>query len=275
MKFLNRVISHTFIATTIFFACGCAHETIDRSAIATNSEARVTNFTVRMRYSHVGGIVTEARHSILGTIIIDLDNNQILWQMGSSQLGPKILLQFVNRTLFFIEEKHPNLRFTALLSIEGRSTDGKNAVAIKRDASAEGVTLVELGQTPDGSFDEFFSCFNRLKFPDDYYALVATAKYVDGTPIPIGYELPASFQLIGKECLLNKRSAHFYRSTLENGKGVIVVNNGDSDLVLWPDGSWIFYNLDNSGTRFSGADHSLMQLYSDLRKQAETPAVQQ
>ncbi len=247
-------------ALTLF--CGCADETVNpsaqiRSASATETDATVKTYKVRVHYLNLGSSFTEVQHTVIGTITIDVKNNQILWD--------QIPLKLVKPDLFFVTEGV----VTAAISIKGRSLEEKTAVAISRDASCNGHTFVELCQTPNGSYDEFYSQYNQLKFPENYHGLIAFSKYVDGTPVGICYELVASIQLVGKGCLLNEKDARFYRSTLENGNGVIVINNGNSNLILWPDGNWIFYDLNNSSTRFSGVDNLLMQTYSNLHQRTE------
>jgi S1-C subfamily serine protease len=49
----------------------------------------------------------------------------------------------------------------------------------------------------------------------------------------------------------------------------MVVNDGDNNLILWPDRIWAFYDLNNSGTRFVGSDDSLGKVYSDLRQRTK------
>ena len=198
-----------------------------------------------------GGGFGQTLRQVIGTITIDLENNQILWKHTTLKLAP---LKLAAPNVFFVEEQNAEsgLTFAALVSIKGRSTDGKNAVAIFRDASRVIVDnsgrlskqgLIHACQTPNGSFDEFYSYFNHLTFPDNYHGLIASTKYIDGTPIGIQYEFTASIQLVDKGCLLDDKTARLYRSTLANGNGVIVLNNGDSNVILWPDGNWVFYNI--------------------------------
>ena len=198
-----------------------------------------------------GGGFGQTLRQVIGTITIDLENNQILWKHTTLKLAP---LKLAAPNVFFVEEQNAEsgLTFAALVSIKGRSTDGNNAVAIFRDASRVIVDnsgrlskqgLIHACQTPNGPFDEFYSYFNHLTFPDNYHGLIASTKYIDGTPIGIQYEFTASIQLVDKGCLLDDKTARFYRSTLANGNGVIVLNNGDSNVILWPDGNWVFYNI--------------------------------
>gem|GEM_PF-2377443 len=272
MKLVRFSIAYALVVAAIsFFVCGCANQTIKqdslRSANTVDSRAKLKTFEVRLCFARVGPI-TDTAHNVMGTITINLENNQILWQSALNKPPHSIPLRFVKPNKFFVEENRPNLRCTAVLEINGQSSDGKN-VSITRDSNDEGQIRFESGQTRNGSFDEFFSYFNQLKFPENYHGLIASGKYVDGTPIKIGYEFPASIQITVNGCALNGKIARVYRLTLTNGNGVIVEDNGDSKVVLWPNGNWVFYNLNNSGTSFYGKDTSLVKTYPDLRKLSE------
>jgi|ERR1017187_5494392 hypothetical protein len=278
LKLVKPGIAHTLVvAAILIFACGCADQTVSQSAVRSASVAdaggKAKSFKVRLQYMQVDGALLNGSKQVEANITIDLEKNQILWDQNPLILaGPKVFL--------WEKKLESGLILSSIIKIKGHSTDGKDSVAISEDASRVIVkkdgnvftrSLIKTCQTPNGSFAEFFSYFNRLKFPENYYRLIASVKYIDGTPVGIDERFTASIQLVDKGCLLNEKNARFYRSTLADGKGVIAVNNGDSNLILWPDGNWVFYNLSNSGTRFCGSDDSLEQVYSDLHKRTEEP----
>jgi hypothetical protein len=265
---VRQHIAHiSVVLIFVIFICGCAHQSANQSTTpnpdAIDSKGKAITFKVRLHYLNLENGISEEPHIVVNTITINLVKNEILWG--------QIPVRVVKPNLFFVEENKKN-GWTALLGIKGKSTDGNNAVTIIRDASAAGHALIQSCQTPNGSFDEFYSYFNRIQFSENYYGLIATTKYIDGTPMKIGYEFPASIQLLDKGCLLNEKAARFYRSKLENGNGVIIVNNDDSNLILWADGNWIYYNLSDSDTRFGGTDDSLIQVYAELRLRTKEPA---
>jgi len=272
LKLVRFSIAYALVvAAILFFVGGCANQTIKqdslRSANAVDSRAKIKSFEARLSFAQIGPI-TDMAHNIMGIITINLENNQILWQSALNKPPHSIPLRFVKPNKFYVEENRPNLRCTAVLEINAQSSDNKN-VSITCDSNDEGGIRFESGQTRNGSFDEFFSYFNQLKFPENYHGLIATAKYVDGTPINIGFEFPASIQITVNGCAVNGKIARVYRSILTNGNGVIVSDNGDSKVILWPDGNWAFFNLNNSGTRLFGKDTSLAKTYSDLSKLSE------
>src|ERR1022692_1757976 len=173
-------------AAVLISACGCAtNQSPVHSASKAGTGRRVKTFDVICHQMSFGGGFGQTLRQVIGTITIDLENNQILWKHTTLKLAP---LKLAAPNVFFVEEQNAEsgLTFAALVSIKGRSTDGKHAVAIFRDASRVIVDnsgrlskqgLIHACQTPNGSFDEFYSYFNHLTFPDNYHGLIASTKY--------------------------------------------------------------------------------------------------
>jgi S1-C subfamily serine protease len=265
LKWVRRGIVHVLaIVAVLIFVCACADEAVNQSKIhssdtsSTNARENINSYKIIYTHRNMGNAIY-AVQPFTATIHIDITNNRIF--MG--QLGS---LQFVNN------ENGKAVFFQLggwLLQIENAGSYAE----ITHGVVMPGQPYVwDEGSIPKSSFHDFYAKFNQLKFPQNFHGLVATMKYIDGNPMEIRYEFVASMQLVNSGCLLNSKAARFFRQTLANGNGVIVVNNGDSNLVLWPDGNWLFSNLDNSGISFGGFDDSLKQVYSDLRKRTEEPA---
>jgi S1-C subfamily serine protease len=265
MKLATRGLAHAaVVVAAIIFICGCANQVANQSkshasnSTASSVENNVKNYKVISLYRNMGNTMVAVQHTLLATISIDLSNNKICWDSNP--------LQFVS------SEAGESVFFDGswLIQIKGPSYDLWSAVGIGHQVFIPGKPLLwDVARTPKGSYDEFYKDFKQLKLPQNYHGLVATLKYIDGSGIDISYKFVASMQLISDVCLLNNKTARFYRSTLANGSGTIVIDNGDSKLVLWSDGNWLFSNLSDPGNQFGGFDRTLKQTYLDLRKQTE------
>jgi len=254
---ISRLLGASVITMTLALLCSCANQSVNRSqtreASTHDSGAQIKSYTIRMHYQGYDKGLLPVRDTSESTLTVDLKNNQLL-------LWNYIPLQLVN-----ISEQAQGQK----LYITGQSPDGNNAVGLKLVVPWYGHTLIQLYETDRNTYSDFFHFFNQLKFPDDYHGLIASTKCLDGTPLEIAYEYAASIQLTNQRCLLNGKMASFHRSTMSDGKGVVVVQNGESKLILWPDGNWNFSNTAQSGTQLGGFDSSLKQMYLDLRIQSQ------
>jgi len=265
---LNLVMSGLVLASGVAMAltlsCGCANETPTRSpaykASESNTSGKLKVYKVRIHYLRFGNTFTEVQNDVVGNISLDLEKNQLLWNQIPLQLVT-LSEPMQGQKVFFDG--------TQLIYITGRSPDRNDAVGLTRGAPVNGQTYIQVCQTPHGSYREFFSYFDQLQFPQNYHGLVASTKYVDGTPIGTGYKFVASIQTTNGQCLLNGKNARFYRSTLKDGSGVIVVDDSKTKLILWPDGNWLCGDPNDSGKQFGGYDGSLKTTYLDLRQQTE------
>lgn len=112
----------------------------------------------------------------------------------------------------------------------------------------------------------------QFDFTPGYIALFPTTRYVDGTPI----EEP-DMHFIGAltvtqiEVSFNGASASVTRGPVGSSVGTIMLSTVDQDLVIWPDGTWIYYFRSDPSLALSGREPDLQSAYMALRSRATLP----
>lgn len=245
----------------ILLTCGCANQGTSqpgrRDASRPADGIKAYKLTITQR--NFGTTIVEVQHSYIATLVIDLNNKNILWKQNYGDGEERRALKLVR----IDGEEAVFSNSGSVVEITGSGRDG-DVVIVSR-----GLEVWDVDHTPRGSAQEFYSDLSKLGFPQNFHGLVATTKYIDGHPTPIRYEFVGSLQILDSACLLNDKTASLRRSRLPNGAGVITISDGNEDLVVWPDGEWLLSDAKDSGVQFRGVDQSLSKAYLSLRRRAQ------
>jgi hypothetical protein len=248
------------VLLVLFFMFGCAHEKQEdffNKGTTNRAQKQTRTYEFTTRYVSINKVGTIVKPSVAGSISFDFAENSLRWN---------------EKTLHLIKLQPPTFfDGSGLIRISGKSSDGKNGVAVVRDYRGGGTAhMTDVCETKPGCWNDFNSDFNRIDFPTNYHGLVATIQYVDGTPVEINYyKLIGFIQCIEKECLLNGKPAQVHRTTAVNGNGLLSITNESGNLLLRADGLWRFAEQNNSGKEYAGDDESLKRIYLTLREYSQ------